>query len=142
MSDEDPIRERLLALQTELQQRLDRTQSEERHEVEEREDTTAQLWEASEIRDGLNDEAVSELRDVNRALARLDLAQFMDVPCHSLSAGQRRRVGLARLTLGGGRLWLLDEPFTALDINGTGTVSWPRRSARMSPTPAAVKPVR
>ncbi len=76
MSDEDPIRKRLLALQTELQQRLDRTQSEERHEVEEREDTTAQLWKASEIRDGLNDEAVSELRDVNRALARLDAGDY------------------------------------------------------------------
>lgn len=60
--------------------------------------------------------------ELESALARLDLAQFMDVPCRSLSAGQRRRVGLARLTLGGGRLWLLDEPFTALDIDGTGTV--------------------
>ena len=56
------------------------------------------------------------------ALARLDLAHFMDVPCRTLSAGQRRRVGLARLTLGGARLWLLDEPFTALDSSGTDTV--------------------
>jgi len=56
------------------------------------------------------------------ALARLDLADFMDVPCRTLSAGQRRRVGLARLTLGGARLWLLDEPFTALDSTGTDTV--------------------
>ena len=56
------------------------------------------------------------------ALARLDLAHFMDVPCRTLSAGQRRRVGLARLTLGGARLWLLDEPFTALDTSGTDAV--------------------
>jgi RNA polymerase-binding transcription factor DksA len=76
MSDEDPIRERLLALQTELQQRLDKTQSDERHEVEDRDDTTAQLWQASEIRDGLNDEAADELRDVNRALARLGSGDY------------------------------------------------------------------
>ncbi len=56
------------------------------------------------------------------ALARLDLADFMDVPCRTLSAGQRRRVALARLTLGRARLWLLDEPFTAIDIAGTGVV--------------------
>ncbi len=56
------------------------------------------------------------------ALARLDLADFMDVPCRTLSAGQRRRVGLARLTLGGARLWMLDEPFTALDTSGIDAV--------------------
>ena len=56
------------------------------------------------------------------ALARLDLADFMDVLCRTLSAGQRRRVALARLTLGGARLWLLDEPFTAIDSAGTDTV--------------------
>ena len=76
MTDETQIRERLLALQLELQQRLDKTQSDERHEVEERDDTTAQLWQASEIRDGLNDEAADELRDVNRALARLDTGDY------------------------------------------------------------------
>ena len=56
------------------------------------------------------------------ALARLDLADFMDVPCRTLSAGQRRRVALARLTLGRARLWLLDEPFTAIDSAGSDTV--------------------
>ena len=62
MNDAEKIRKNLLALQAELQQRLGRAQSEERHEVEEGEDTTAQLWQASEIRDGMNDEAVGELR--------------------------------------------------------------------------------
>lgn len=60
--------------------------------------------------------------ELETALARLGLAAFMDVPCRTLSAGQRRRVALARLTLGSGRLWLLDEPFTALDRNATDTV--------------------
>ena len=36
-----------------------------------------------------------------------------------LSAGQQRRVGLARLWLSEAQLWLLDEPFTAIDIEGT-----------------------
>jgi RNA polymerase-binding transcription factor DksA len=76
MNDPVKIRKQLLTLHTELQQQLDRTQSEERHEVEEGEDTTAQFWEASEIRDGLNDEAVSQLRDVDRALARLDAGDY------------------------------------------------------------------
>lgn len=56
------------------------------------------------------------------ALARLGLADFMDVACRTLSAGQRRRVGLARLTLGNARLWLLDEPFTALDNAASNAV--------------------
>ncbi|MBD1554198.1 cytochrome c biogenesis heme-transporting ATPase CcmA [Pseudomonas typographi] len=51
-----------------------------------------------------------------QALAEVGLRGFEDVPCHSLSAGQKRRVALARLYLPAPRLWVLDEPFTALDI--------------------------
>jgi len=45
-----------------------------------------------------------------------------DIPCRKLSAGQRRRVALARLLLAPGRLWILDEPFTALDVAGRALV--------------------
>ncbi|KPW62215.1 ABC transporter involved in cytochrome c bioproteinsis, ATPase component CcmA [Pseudomonas caricapapayae] len=55
---------------------------------------------------------------VLKALDAVGLAGFEDVPCHTLSAGQQRRVALARLYLPGPPLWLLDEPFTALDRQG------------------------
>ncbi|WP_095148563.1 cytochrome c biogenesis heme-transporting ATPase CcmA [Pseudomonas sp. Irchel s3a18] len=53
-----------------------------------------------------------------RALEAVGLRGFEDVPCHTLSAGQQRRVALARLYLDSPKLWILDEPFTALDKQG------------------------
>jgi heme exporter protein A len=53
-----------------------------------------------------------------QALATVGLRGFEDVPCHILSAGQQRRVALARLYLDSPPLWILDEPFTALDKQG------------------------
>lgn len=53
-----------------------------------------------------------------QALTAVGLRGFEDVPCHSLSAGQQRRVALARLYLDSPPLWILDEPFTALDKQG------------------------
>ena len=53
-----------------------------------------------------------------QALATVGLRGFEDVPCHTLSAGQQRRVALARLYLDCPPLWILDEPFTALDKQG------------------------
>jgi heme exporter protein A len=50
-----------------------------------------------------------------QALDAVGLRGFEDVPCHTLSAGQQRRVALARLYLPSPPLWVLDEPFTALD---------------------------
>ena len=49
------------------------------------------------------------------ALARVGLAHVIDFPARALSAGQKRRVALARLLVARRPLWLLDEPTTALD---------------------------
>lgn len=50
---------------------------------------------------------------------RLGLAGFEYEPAYRLSSGQRRRVALSRLLLSPARLWILDEPFTALDARGS-----------------------
>jgi heme exporter protein A len=52
------------------------------------------------------------------ALAALGIDGIADWPCRWLSAGQRRRVALARLLAEPAPLWLLDEPTTALDQHG------------------------
>lgn len=57
-----------------------------------------------------------------QALARLELAALADTPLRRLSAGQCRRVALARLLVAPTPLWLLDEPFTALDAEGRALV--------------------
>jgi heme exporter protein A len=53
-----------------------------------------------------------------RALHALGLAGYEDIPCYQMSAGQQRRVSLARMQLSPAKLWILDEPFTALDRKG------------------------
>ncbi|MDD9198834.1 cytochrome c biogenesis heme-transporting ATPase CcmA [Aliivibrio sp. S2MY1] len=52
------------------------------------------------------------------ALARVGLAGLEDVAAGQLSAGQQRRVALARLWLSNHKLWVLDEPLTAIDKQG------------------------
>ena len=52
------------------------------------------------------------------ALEKVKLRGYEDVPCYQLSAGQNRRVALARLFLARQKLWILDEPFTAIDKFG------------------------
>jgi len=52
-----------------------------------------------------------------QALERFEIEKFHDIPARMLSAGQRRRVALARLLVSDARLWILDEPFNALDVH-------------------------
>lgn len=52
------------------------------------------------------------------ALEKVDLSGFEDVLTRNLSAGQQRRLALARLLVTDTTLWILDEPFTSLDVHG------------------------
>lgn len=51
-------------------------------------------------------------------LGSLGLCGYEDIPCYALSAGQQRRAVLARLLVTEAPLWILDEPFTAIDRQG------------------------
>ena len=51
-------------------------------------------------------------------LERLSLTTLLELPFRVLSAGQQRRVALARMLLARARLWMMDEPFTNLDRAG------------------------
>jgi heme exporter protein A len=51
------------------------------------------------------------------------MSGYEDVQCQQMSAGQKRRVNLARLFMFAqknyaGSVWILDEPFTAIDVDG------------------------
>ena len=63
-----------------------------------------------------SDDAISE------SLAAVDMIDQRALPARVLSQGQRRRVGLARLSLLPRALWLLDEPATALDTTGLASL--------------------
>jgi heme exporter protein A len=56
-----------------------------------------------------------QVADPYQLLGSLGLAGLEDIPCFMLSAGQQRRVSLARLWFTDKPLWILDEPFTSLD---------------------------
>jgi len=55
---------------------------------------------------------------IAEALDGVGLSGYSDIPCYALSAGQHRRVALARLLISQAALWYLDEPFTAIDKQG------------------------
>lgn len=68
--------------------------------------------------DAVSDEACVD------ALQRIGLGAQLDLPARVLSQGQRRRVGLARLFVSAARpLWVLDEPFTALDVTAVADLA-------------------
>jgi len=56
--------------------------------------------------------------DIAAALAAAGLEQCSELPCQYLSAGQKKRLALARLRIARRPLWLLDEPLAALDSDG------------------------
>ncbi len=60
--------------------------------------------------------------DVPAALAQVGLAGYEDTPARRLSAGQNKRLALARLLLQRAPLWLLDEPYANLDLDGIALV--------------------
>lgn len=69
---------------------------------------------------------LSNLKDsgCRNALEQLGIARLADLPARYLSQGQRKRAALARLALSSGvPLWLLDEPFAALDDEAVAQVS-------------------
>jgi heme exporter protein A len=63
------------------------------------------------------------LAELGACLDRAGVGAFRDLPVRVLSAGQRRRVALARVLATQATLWLLDEPFTNLDAAGSRLLS-------------------
>lgn len=60
---------------------------------------------------------------MDEAIAAFDLGAFVSALAGTLSAGQRRRLGLARLVISGKPLWLLDEPTAAIDVASASRLS-------------------
>lgn len=56
--------------------------------------------------------------EIEQTLEKVGLLGYDDVPGKALSSGQRRRILLAFLLLTDAKLWILDEPLTALDVQG------------------------
>jgi len=56
--------------------------------------------------------------EIDRILTEVGLHGYADVPCSNLSEGQRKRVSLARFYIFTNRVWILDEPFSAIDTAG------------------------
>lgn len=61
--------------------------------------------------------------EMEQAIQRMGLSRVRDLPVQYLSAGQKKRVSFARLTLVNRPLWLLDEPLSSLDSAGRTLVA-------------------
>ena len=61
--------------------------------------------------------------DANQALAQMGLRGRENLPVRVLSQGQKRRTALARLLVSSAKLWVLDEPFVALDTMAQNALS-------------------
>ncbi len=70
---------------------------------------------------GISGHAVND-EPIHAALRRLQIGGLFRQSIERLSAGQQRRVALARLLIGTAPVWLLDEPYTALDASGIACV--------------------
>lgn len=65
---------------------------------------------------------LTNMGQIKSALNSFNLYGYEDMPCYLMSAGQQRRVSLARMLLSQAKLWILDEPFTALDKQGVSNL--------------------
>ena len=60
--------------------------------------------------------------DIIGILKSVGLSERANVPCRNLSAGQARRLAIARLLVSGKPLWIMDEPAAAMDIEGQALI--------------------
>lgn len=60
-------------------------------------------------------------KDITPAVEAFDLMPLLTRPAHTLSAGQKRRLGLSRLLVTGRAVWVLDEPTVSLDAQNVET---------------------
>lgn len=68
----------------------------------------------------LESEVKTTREELHKGLHAVGLEGFEDIFCGSLSAGQKKRVNLARFFLSQHHLWVMDEPFSAIDAEGVG----------------------
>lgn len=82
----------------------------------------ADLTALENLRYGIGFRRRASTEELIAMLERLKIAQCADLASRSLSAGQKRRVAIARVMLAQARLWILDEPITNLDVSGIALV--------------------